>query len=66
MGVEIAAEELERIFQPFYRVQHLGTWNHRGTGLGLALTRKLVERLGGEIRADSDRNMTTFTVTLPL
>ncbi len=60
----IPAKELERIFQKFYRVPHADPWKQGGTGLGLALVKKLVERLGGTIGVESCKNWTTFTVTL--
>ncbi|MGC1393966.1 MAG: ATP-binding protein, partial [Coleofasciculaceae cyanobacterium] len=44
-GVEIPSQELERIFQPFYRYSRPNSWDYRGTGLGLALVKKLVQCL---------------------
>lgn len=59
-GAEIPAAELERIFDKFYRIPNSDPWKHGGTGLGLALVRKLMERLGGSIHANSHHNTTTF------
>ncbi|NJL21815.1 MAG: ATP-binding protein [Leptolyngbyaceae cyanobacterium SM1_3_5] len=39
-------------------------WKQGGTGLGLALVQKFVERLQGEIEVESDRGWTIFTVRL--
>ncbi|MDX2228371.1 MAG: ATP-binding protein [Leptolyngbyaceae cyanobacterium bins.349] len=41
-------------------------WKHEGTGLGLALVKKLVERLGGAIAVESSHGETRFILTLPL
>ncbi len=60
----IPSDELEGIFQKFYRIPHADPWKQGGTGLGLALVKKLVERLGGTVEVDSCRQWTTFTVTL--
>ena len=65
-GVEIAAAELERVFDKFYRIPNSNPWQHRGTGLGLALVKRLVEQLQGTIEASSTQGWTTFTVQLPL
>lgn len=65
-GVEIATEQLEQIFQPFYRIPQSDRWKHGGTGLGLALVRKLVEYLQGTIQVTSGPYWTIFTVQLPL
>ncbi|XGV96727.1 MAG: GAF domain-containing protein [Leptolyngbya sp. BL-A-14] len=65
-GVEIPAEQLERVFDKFYRVPSNNPWQHRGTGLGLALVKKLVEQLQGAIVVSSADGWTTFTVYLPL
>ncbi|WNC64504.1 MULTISPECIES: ATP-binding protein [unclassified Thermosynechococcus] len=62
---EIPSEELPRIFEKFYRIPNADPWQQGGTGLGLALTQKLVEQLQGEISADSEAGITTFTLSLP-
>jgi two-component system sensor histidine kinase KdpD len=48
-GPGIRRENLERIFEPFYRTDN----NHDGSGLGLAIARGFVEVNGGRIRAES-------------
>jgi signal transduction histidine kinase len=65
-GVEIHSEHLFRIFDPFYRIPNNDPWKHGGTGLGLALVKRLVEYIQGTINVTSDRNGTTFVVQLPL
>jgi PAS domain S-box-containing protein len=59
-GVEIPAEECDRIFDKFYRIPNNDPWKHGGTGLGLALVKKLVERCGGTIHAESSNGSTSF------
>lgn len=59
---EIPPAELPHIFEKFYRVPHADLWNQGGTGLGLALTKKLVEQLKGEITVNSEKGWTTFQV----
>lgn len=61
-GVEIPAAERDRIFEKFHRIPDHDVRNQGGTGLGLALVKKLVERLGATIRVDSQHGATTFTV----
>lgn len=65
-GVEIAPEECSRIFDKFYRIPNNDPWKHGGTGLGLALVKKLVEQLGGTIEVESAKNQTCFTVKLAI
>ncbi len=65
-GIEIAAHELPRIFEKFYRVPSADRWRQGGTGLGLALVQKLVEHLGGAIAVESEHQQTLFTLSLPL
>lgn len=65
-GVEISPEELTRIFDKFYRVPNNDPWKHGGTGLGLALVKKLLEPLNGSIQVTSSGGKTCFTVQLPL
>ncbi|MGB3493833.1 MAG: response regulator [Elainellaceae cyanobacterium] len=64
-GVSIARDECDRIFEKFYRIPSSDPWKHGGTGLGLALVKKLVIYLGGNITVESTDNLTTFIVTLP-
>jgi PAS domain S-box-containing protein len=64
-GVGIAPEDMANLFEEFRQVDSSLTRKHEGTGLGLALTRRLVELHGGEITVDSEPGQgTTFTVTL--
>lgn len=65
-GVEISAHELARVFDKFYRIPNNDPWKHGGTGLGLALVKKLVETLGGCIQVASESGQTCFTVELPM
>jgi PAS domain S-box-containing protein len=55
-GIGLAAEDLERIFEPFEQVDSSLARKHQGTGLGLALTREFVELHGGRIWAESEGN----------
>lgn len=64
-GVEIPASEQERIFDKFYRIPNNDPWKHGGTGLGLALVKKLVEHLGGTIQVSAEGGWTTFTIEFP-
>lgn len=64
-GVSIPTNELERIFDKFYRVSGSDRWKQGGTGLGLALVRQLVKLFNGSIWATSDANQTCFIVELP-
>jgi CheY-like chemotaxis protein/anti-sigma regulatory factor (Ser/Thr protein kinase) len=52
-GVGIAAEDLERIFQPFERIESVHHPARFGTGLGLTITKLFTEAMGGEISVQS-------------
>jgi PAS domain S-box-containing protein len=65
-GAEISSVELTRIFDKFYRIPNNDPWKHGGTGLGLALVKRMVNTLGGTIEASSEAGATTFRVDLPM
>jgi DNA-binding response OmpR family regulator len=66
-GVGIPADKLSRIFDRFYQVDGSHTREQEGSGIGLALTRELVELHKGKIEVESEEGKgTTFTVSLPL
>ena len=65
-GVEIAANERDHIFNKFYRIPGNDPWKHGGTGLGLALVKKLVDHLGATIWVESGLEQTTFTLQCPI
>ncbi|MEV4639674.1 HAMP domain-containing sensor histidine kinase [Actinoplanes sp. NPDC049548] len=65
-GVGIAAEDLPKIFDRFWRSEGSRNRATGGSGLGLSIVRKLVEAHGGEITvASRPRAGTVFTITLP-
>ena len=64
-GQGIAAEQLERIFEPFVQADQRLTRPHEGVGLGLAISRDLAHGMGGELRAESTPGEgSVFTLTL--
>jgi len=67
-GIGIKTEDLPKLFQPFTQLDASLARKHQGTGLGLALTKKLVELHGGTIQGESGGpgQGSTFTVILPL
>jgi len=62
-GVGVSPEDLRRVFEPFFTTKEVG----RGTGLGLPISARIVERCGGTIRFESEKGKgSLLTVTLPL
>ena len=65
-GIGIPTEDIPHLFQKFYRVDNSETREINGTGLGLFLSRKLTESIGGFLDVESEyKKGSTFTVKLP-
>jgi PAS domain S-box-containing protein len=65
-GIGISADDLQRLFQPFTQVDSSLSRRHEGTGLGLALVKRLTELHGGGISVTSEIGQgSCFTVSLP-
>jgi PAS domain S-box-containing protein len=65
-GIGVAADQIERIFDPFVQVDASTTRRSEGVGLGLAISRDLARQMGGNVTVTSrDGHGSTFTVALP-
>ncbi len=67
-GIGLKAQDIDRIFKPFEQAETTKNKNYQGTGLGLALTKHLVELHGGRIWAEStgtDKG-TVFSLIIPI
>jgi signal transduction histidine kinase len=66
-GIGMSPEEIGRLFRPFQQVDGSITRRFGGTGLGLALSQRLMSLMGGVIRAESEKGRgSTFIVEIPL
>jgi PAS domain S-box-containing protein len=66
-GAGIPSDEFETIFQPFRQVNNSITRENRGSGLGLSITKHLIELMGGNITVQSQLGKgSAFIVTLPI
>jgi CheY-like chemotaxis protein len=64
-GIGMSEEFVNNLFEPFTRAKDSRIGNVQGTGLGMAISRNIVNMMGGKIRVDSKLNQgTKFTVTL--
>lgn len=65
-GIGMTDEQLQRLFQPFIQADDSTTRRFGGTGLGLALTRRFCELMGGEVCVSSEHGCgSVFTIRLP-
>jgi signal transduction histidine kinase len=65
-GIGMTPEQLQRLFQPFTQADSSTTRKYGGTGLGLVITRRICELLGGSISVESTPGKgSTFTMRLP-
>ena len=65
-GCGITPEQLEKLFQPFTQADSSTTREYGGTGLGLTITKRFCEELGGSVEVVSQKDVgSTFTLLLP-
>ena len=64
-GIEIPQNDYEKIFTKFSRIDNPLTRKVQGSGLGLYITKNLVEKMGGKIFVKSENHKTTFEIHLP-
>lgn len=65
-GRMIPREDLDKVFDKFFRVESSRSLKTGGTGLGLAIAKNIIELHGGTIKVDSGSSGTVFQVELPL
>src|SRR3989338_1007992 len=66
-GIGIKAEDIPRVFRDFEQLDPSSTREYGGTGLGMALTKKLVELHGGRIWVESEYGKgTQFSIVIPI
>jgi two-component system heavy metal sensor histidine kinase CusS len=65
-GVEIPAAQREKLFDRFYRADPARVRQSEGAGLGLAIVKSIIEAHGGRVQVSSDKEITWFTLFLPL
>lgn len=66
-GIGMSQEDVQHIFERFYRVDKGRSRQAGGTGLGLSIAKQIIEQHGGNIEVKSVLNQgTTFTITLPI
>jgi len=66
-GCGISQENIDHVFDRFFQEEQDGNTFHEGTGIGLALTKELIELHHGNIKLDSEKGKgSTFTILMPL
>ncbi|MCF4967705.1 hypothetical protein CV014_11550 [Nostoc sp. CMAA1605] len=66
-GIGIAPEHFQKVFEPFIQIDSKLNRNYEGTGLGLALVKRIVELHGGEVTLTSELGVgSCFAIYLPM
>jgi PAS domain S-box-containing protein len=66
-GIGMSAEQLQTVFEPFVQFDSALSREHRGTGLGMPISRELARGMGGDLTASSEPGAgSVFTLILPL
>jgi signal transduction histidine kinase len=64
-GCGIAAENLEKLFMNFSKLEDHSSMNHMGNGLGLSICKSLIELMGGSVKVESEVGKgTSFIISL--
>ncbi len=71
-GIGIPRKEIDKVFNQFYRASNINKMIHEGSGMGLAIVKEIVEKLGGEIKVTSPSRLakegkpgTSFEILIP-
>lgn len=71
-GIGIPQKDIDKIFEQFYRASNINKMIHEGSGMGLAIVKEIVEKLGGEIKVASPSRLaqegkpgTSFEILIP-
>ncbi|MDW8799972.1 response regulator [Clostridium sp. A1-XYC3] len=65
-GKDIKKDKLDKMFEKFYRMDNSRSSKIEGSGLGLAISKKIVELHNGHIRAESNEDIVTINIRLPI
>jgi signal transduction histidine kinase len=66
-GIGMSEEERKHLFQKFYRIRNSDTENIIGTGLGLWITKQIIEKMGGQVTVESIKGVGShFILDFPL
>ncbi|NOZ52353.1 MAG: hypothetical protein GXP08_04275 [Gammaproteobacteria bacterium] len=66
-GIGLSQENIQSLFHPFSQIENSTLLNPDGIGLGLYISRRLCQAMGGDISVESDLGLgSTFTIRLPI
>lgn len=66
-GIGMTPEQIHKLFQAFSQADSSTTRNYGGTGLGLTITKKFCQMMGGDVRVESEFGLgSTFSIELPI